>query len=295
MALPLLLETIADLAEFRSRMRAAGLRLGLVPTMGALHRGHLSLVEQLRPHVGSVIVSIFVNPSQFGPGEDFANYPRALEQDIAKRREIGVEAVFAPLAREIYPPDFATTITPGGVAAAGLEDRFRPGHFAGVATIVAKLFALSRADAAIFGEKDFQQLAVIRQMVRDLDLPIAIHAAPTLREPDGLALSSRNAYLAPQDRASAPLLHATLTAAAREIESGRRDFPMIEAEAQAQLARLDIQVEYIAIRCARTLLPPPPKSAPMALRILVAARLGNTRLIDNVAVPIEGHEPDLRP
>src|SRR5271157_3255398 len=202
-------EVFRDIASMRravARWRAAGEKIALVPTMGALHAGHISLVEASRAQAEKCIVSIFVNPTQFAEGEDFSAYPRMFEADLAKLAASGAEGCFAPTARDMYPEGFSTRVVPGGPALAGLEDRFRPEHFAGVALVVAKLLNQAQADCAFFGEKDFQQLAVIRRMAADLDIATRIFGVPTLREPDGLAMSSRNIYLTPEERAQAPLL-----------------------------------------------------------------------------------------
>ena len=214
-----------DLWELRAQIatwRAQGDRIALVPTMGALHAGHLSLVDAARRDARRVVVTIFVNPTQFAPSEDFDAYPRDLDADLMSASAAGVDLVFAPEVGTMYPDGFATTINVGGPALAGLEDRFRPAHFSGVATIVAKLFQQVLPDAALFGEKDFQQLCVIQQMVRDLDMPIAIIGVPTYREADGLALSSRNVYLAPDERARAPVLFGALSDCARSIDRGKQ-------------------------------------------------------------------------
>ncbi|HEV2846267.1 MAG TPA: pantoate--beta-alanine ligase, partial [Thermoanaerobaculia bacterium] len=201
--------------------RAAGERIGFVPTMGALHEGHLSLVTLAREHAGKVVASVFVNPAQFGPDEDFARYPRQPEKDAGMLEAAGCDLLFLPDVDTMYPPGNATFVEPGG-AAEGLEGACRPGHFRGVATVVCALFNLVRADVAVFGEKDAQQLAVIHQMVRDLHIPVEIVPGPTVREADGLAMSSRNAYLSPDERRAATVLHRSLRAAAAEIAAGER-------------------------------------------------------------------------
>ncbi len=274
--------TIADLRALVTRWRSAGERVALVPTMGALHEGHIALTEIARQRRAKTIVSIFVNPTQFAPHEDFGKYPRTFEVDCAKLTQAHVEAVFAPQASEIYPQGFATTISLSGPASADLEDRFRPTHFAGVATIVAKLLLQAAPDLAIFGEKDYQQLAVIRQMVKDLDLPVEIIGAPTIRAPDGLALSSRNAYLTPEERARAPLLQASMQTAARHIKAGSAIEAALE-EARTTLRSAGFEIDYLDLRDAISL----DKVAHVEtgpLRMLAAVRLGKTRLIDNIAV-----------
>lgn len=280
---PLILESVAALREWRAERRQTGKRVGLVPTMGALHPGHLSLVTGVKGRVDEAVVSIFVNPTQFAPNEDFSKYPRTFERDVELLTEIGTEAVFAPRVLDMYPEGFATSIEPGGPAKAGLEDAFRPTHFAGVATVVAKLLLQCLPDVAIFGEKDFQQLAVIRHVARDLDIPVEILGGGTIREPDGLAMSSRNVYLSPEQRIIAPLLHEVLQDAARRIHAGRRWFE-IEGLAINRLMNTGFIPDYVAIRDAASLAIPAPDAKPETLRILAAAKLGATRLIDNIAV-----------
>jgi pantoate--beta-alanine ligase len=283
MAEPVILDSVAALRSWRAARRAAGKRVGLVPTMGALHAGHLSLVTGVKRYVDEAVVSIFVNPTQFAPNEDFSKYPRTFESDVKLLKEAGTEAVFAPQVAEMYPAGFATNIVPEGPAKVGLEDAFRPTHFMGVATIVTKLLLQALPDVAIFGEKDFQQLAVIRHVTRDLDIPVEILGGPTIRENDGLALSSRNVYLTPEERASAPLIHRTLQAAAQGVRD-RRPFGQIEIGAKTALVNAGFAVDYLAIRDAGTLESPTEGADPRTLRILVAAKLGKTRLIDNIAV-----------
>lgn len=277
---PVIVRTVADLRRTTAAWRAAGERVALVPTMGALHAGHISLVDLARTTASRVVTSIFVNPTQFAPHEDFAKYPRTLEADVAKLAQAACDVVFAPLPEEMYRPGFVTTISLEGPAKAGLEDAFRPTHFAGVATVVAKLLIQAAPDAAIFGQKDFQQLAVIRAMARDLDLPVEIVGAPTIREPDGLAMSSRNVYLSAQERTIAPTLHATLTACAQAIADGGAFAPVL-AQARARIEAAGFNLDYLELRDAVTLAPADP-AAHGPLRLLVAARLGVTRLIDNI-------------
>ncbi|MFZ0557982.1 MAG: pantoate--beta-alanine ligase [Methylovirgula sp.] len=277
--------TIArDVATLRAIVvawRAAGERIALVPTMGALHAGHLSLVDAAKQRAGRTILSIFVNPTQFAPGEDFTAYPRAFARDVAAFAAAGGDLVFAPEVETIYPADFATTVLVGGPAKAGLEDKFRPDHFAGVATVVAKLFQQCRPDLAVFGEKDYQQLKVIARMVRDLDLGVEIVAAPTLRAKDGLALSSRNEYLSPEERARAPLLYAALLRCREALRNGSA-LETTLATARGTLATAGFAVDYLEARHAETLAPVVEGEAPV--RLLAAAQLGATRLIDNIAV-----------
>jgi len=278
-------EVLHDLEGLRERLaewRRWGETIGLVPTMGALHAGHMSLVKVAKRHARRVVLWIFVNPTQFAPGEDFGAYPRTLEADVAKFAAAKGDLVFAPDASQIYPPGFATMLSMSGPATAGLEDRFRPAHFAGVATIVAKLFNLCRPDVAIFGEKDYQQLKVVERMVRDLNFETKILAAPTMRESDGLALSSRNIYLSAAERDIAPSLHAALKRCANDIQQGMAIDGALEA-ARMALAAQGFAIDYLEARHAETL-------APLAsrddgpVRLLAAAKLGTTRLIDNLAV-----------
>ena len=276
--------TAADVAMLRRALagwRRAGERIALVPTMGALHEGHLALVRLARAEAERVVVSIFVNPTQFAPNEDFSAYPRTLDEDLAKLAGLA-DLVFTPAADEMYPPGSATTVSVAGPATVGLEDRFRPTHFAGVATVVAKLLVQALPDVAIFGEKDFQQLKVIARMARDLHLPVSILGGATLREPDGVALSSRNRYLSPAERAVAPRLHHALQEGAAAIRAGAAPAEAA-AEAAAALAASGFAVDYVAARDAETL---ESVASPAAgpVRLLAAARLGRTRLIDNIAV-----------
>jgi pantoate--beta-alanine ligase len=275
--------TIPELRAFVRARRAAGARIGLVPTMGALHAGHLSLVEAARRRADAVIVTIFVNPAQFGPEEDFTRYPRGLAADCAKVAAVAADLVFAPTVAEIYPEGFATTVRVDGPATVGLEDRFRPTHFAGVATVVAKLLNQAQADVAVFGEKDYQQLLTIRQMARDLDIPTEVLGAPTLREADGLAMSSRNVYLDPSARARAPALHRALQTAAVSIGAGAPVETALAA-ARATVAAAGFGIDYIEARDAATLRPIG-AGATEPIRLLAAARLGATRLIDNIPAP----------
>ncbi len=260
--------------------RAAGSTIALVPTMGALHTGHLALVEEARKRAQHVVVSIFVNPTQFAPTEDLDSYPRQETADLEKLSALGVDAVFAPSAAEMYPSAFASAVSVNGPAM-DLESVSRPHFFGGVATVVAKLFNAVTPDIAIFGEKDYQQLLVIRRMVADLNFPIEIIGIPTVREADGLALSSRNAYLSAEERGIAPLLHRTLQETAAAIRGGQGADKAVDTSRET-LGNAGFRVDYIQVRNAETLAPVQNVNEPM--RILAAAWLGRTRLIDNIPV-----------
>jgi pantoate--beta-alanine ligase len=275
-----IIQNITDLQTTLSGWRRG--RVALVPTMGALHEGHLALVREARSRADCVVVSIFVNPTQFAPHEDFSRYPRDLSADHTKlARDGAVDLVFAPSPVEMYPTGFATKILVDGPAA-GLESDFRPHFFGGVATVVAKLLLQCQPDIAVFGEKDYQQLLVIKRMVRDLDIATEIVPVPTVREVDGLALSSRNAYLSASEREIAPILNRALLAAGGRARSGV-SVPKAEAEGTAALLNAGFdRVDYFAIRDAETLQPIRDVARPA--RVLAAAWLGKTRLIDNVPV-----------
>lgn len=262
--------------------RAQGEAVGLVPTMGALHRGHLDLVRLARVRCQRVVVSIFVNPAQFAPHEDFDRYPRDEAGDLQKLASVGCDAVWSPARDFMYPDGFATRIVPGG-AAEGLETDFRPHFFGGVATVCCKLFTQVAPDIAVFGEKDFQQLAVVRQTVRDLSLPLEIVGAPTVREDDGLAMSSRNAYLSAEQRAIAPAMYGAITQAAAAVHGGADATAAAAGACDQMLAAGFAKVDYVAIRDAVSL-KAAAAGATQGLRVLAAAWLGKTRLIDNVPV-----------
>jgi pantoate--beta-alanine ligase len=280
MTIPIL-KTIADLRRQVAAWRAKGETVGLVPTMGALHEGHLSLVRRARGENARTIVTIFVNPTQFGPNEDFNRYPRDLAGDAAKLATVGADAIFAPEVTEMYPPGAATTVAVAKLTDP-LDGPFRPGHFAGVATIVTKLLLQSLPDTAYFGEKDYQQLQVIKQLARDLDIPVRIAGVPTVRETDGLAMSSRNAYLSPPERAAAPALNRALIGIASALVRGETAAKAIDA-AKAELTRAGFaKIDYLAAVDANTL--QPLERATGATRVAGAAWLGATRLIDNVPV-----------
>ena len=257
--------------------------LGLVPTMGALHNGHLALVRRGRAENAALAVSIFVNPAQFGDGEDLSRYPRDLARDLALLESEEVDLVFAPPVAEIYPPGFDTWIEPGAIAAR-LEGAARPGHFRGVATVVAKLFNIIRPDRAYFGQKDGQQAAVIRQLIRDLNLGVDLVVVPTVRDPDGLALSSRNAYLTPEQRAAAPVLYRALQQAEQLFAAGVRDAELLRQEVRRLLAEEPLidGIDYVSVAAADTLAEL--DAIPGRAMVSAAVRFGGTRLIDNVVV-----------
>ncbi|TNC11335.1 pantoate--beta-alanine ligase [Methylobacterium terricola] len=275
---------LGDVAALRARVgawREAGEGVALVPTMGALHEGHLSLVRRAQESCRRVVVSIFVNPTQFGPNEDFSRYPRVLEADLALLAEVGADAAFLPDVATMYPPGFSTTVTVAGLTEV-LCGPLRPGHFAGVATVVTKLLLQALPDRALFGEKDFQQLQVIRRATRDLDIPVAIEGVPTLREADGLAMSSRNRYLSDEERRAAPAMHRVLRQVADSVRGGAPTGPAL-AEGRAALAAAGFTpVQYLSANDAESLAPLERVEGPA--RVLAAAYLGRTRLIDNVAV-----------
>lgn len=276
--------TAAELAEHLGAWRTAGSSLGFVPTMGALHEGHLALVRRARTATDRVVGSVFVNPLQFGPAEDYSRYPRDPERDADLLRAAGCHLLFLPYPEAVYPPGHTTLVDVGGPAE-GLEGEFRPGHFRGVATVVAALFNLVRPDVAVFGEKDAQQLAVVRKLVRDLHFPVEILAHPTVREADGLAMSSRNAYLSTEDRRAATVLYRALTTARQQIERGERAADavrhtltqIISGEGRAEL-------QYAEVVDAATFQPLTRIAGEVVLP--VAARFGTTRLIDNFRLEV---------
>ena len=271
----------ADLRVQVTAWRSAGQRIGFAPTMGALHDGHLSLVRLAGDRADRVVASIFVNPTQFGPGEDFEAYPRNEARDAALLAEAGCHLLFAPAVSEMYPPGAATTVTVAGVSEP-LDGLARPGHFAGVATVVTKLLNQCAPDIAVFGEKDFQQLQVIRRLVRDLDLPVEIIGAPIVRAEDGLALSSRNAYLTREERPVAGRLNRVLARALTQLRAGEV-VSTVEAQAVAALLAVGFtSVDYVEARVPETLARLGPSHATSPIRLLAAARLGRTRLIDNM-------------
>jgi len=278
---PRITRTTQEIRHEVQTARGRGKRIALVPTMGALHEGHLSLIDFARTMAYYVAVSIFVNPAQFGAGEDFEDYPRTWDRDIAALEKRGVDAVYAPTAKTMYPQGFATAIHVEGPALE-LETTYRPHFFGGVAIVVTKLLLGVLPDVAILGEKDYQQLLVIKQMVRDLEIPCRIEGAPTLREADGLAMSSRNAYLSADERPIAAKLHEVLQACAAQIKTGHAPETSL-SEAIATLSALGFKVDYVELRNAETLKKVSDINTE-PLRLLAAARLGKPRLIDNIPV-----------
>ena len=265
--------------------RQAGHDIGLVPTMGALHAGHDSLVSRARRENQRVIVSVFVNPKQFGPQEDFAKYPRPFEADRARLEAVGVDAIFHPPVDQIYPPAFKTGVDPGPLGEV-FEGKSRPGHFGGVLTVVLKLVNLTQPKRAYFGQKDFQQVVLVRQLVRDLGLPVRIVVVPTVREPDGLAMSSRNAYLDPAQRQLAPIVRQAVTEAARAFTAGETSPVELERLTTDRLASASgLTIDYVAV-VDETTLSRPLRVAPGSV-LVVAVKLGSTRLIDNVVLGAE--------
>lgn len=276
-----IVRTVAELRALVRAWKAAGETVGVVPTMGALHDGHLSLVRAARAECERVIVTIFVNPLQFNNPDDLLKYPRTLEADAVLLKTVGVDVIFAPEAGEVYPEGFATTVTVTGVSQP-LEGALRPGHFEGVATVVAKLFGMTMADRGYFGQKDWQQLQVVTRLVRDLNIPVWIVGCETIREADGLAMSSRNARLDAAARAKAPVLYAAMSRAVADIRAGQSDRMAIREAAEAVRAAGFDRVEYIELRDAGTLMPSDDPGRPR--RMLAAAWLGGVRLIDNIPV-----------
>lgn len=270
----------SSIADLRAALRQRG-RIVFIPTMGNLHAGHISLMEQARAHGDTVVASIFVNRLQFGPNEDFDKYPRTFQADSEKLAAAGVDVLFAPTESDLYPEPQEYVIEPPGIQNI-LDGEFRPGHFRGVATVVTKLFNCVQPQVALFGKKDYQQLMMIRNMTRQLALPIEIVGGETVRAEDGLALSSRNGYLSADERAEAPRLYRTLNEIAAELRAGNADFAGLEQAATAKLAATGWKTDYIAIRRRHDLAPPQNFDHPLVL--LAASRLGNTRLIDNLEV-----------
>ena len=276
-------ETVSTVASLRQRLRGAP-SVGLVPTMGNLHAGHLALVRACRARCRTVVVSIFVNPTQFGPGEDFENYPRTLAADLALLEQEQADVAFVPAAKEMYPHGASPVQVSVPALAETLCGASRPGHFDGVATVVAKLFHIVAPQDAFFGEKDWQQLAVIRAMAQGLDMDVRVTGVPTVRAPSGLALSSRNAYLTAAEREQAAAIHRCLQSAAAAIRGGERDYAALEGNGCRELGAAGLAPEYVAVRDAERLAPPSAETS--AVRVLAAARLGAVRLIDNVGVDL---------
>ena len=278
------MQIVGTCEEMAALCRAAGRPLGLVPTMGALHAGHLSLTRQARADNATLAVSIFVNPTQFSAGEDFSSYPRSMTRDLALLEEQGTDLVFAPPPEEVYPAGFDTWVEPGAVAE-GQEGAARPGHFRGVATVVAKLFNVVRPDRAYFGQKDGQQVAVIRRMAQDLDMGVEVVTMPTIREPDGLAMSSRNAYLTADERAAAPVIYRALCAAERLWATGERDAGRLRTAALEVLSGEPLveSVDYVSVVDADTMAVVGVVHGRRVM-VAVAVRMGEVRLIDNVVV-----------
>ncbi len=280
------MRTLTAIAEVRAQVRLwrhSGKRVVFVPTMGNLHAGHLSLIEAARAYGDHFVASIFVNPMQFGPNEDFAHYPRTPERDARMLREAGCDLMFMPDVAEMYPhgEQRATRVEVPGLSSI-LCGEFRPGHFEGVATVVAKLFHIVEPDAAVFGEKDFQQLTIIRRMTSELCIPVEVIAAPTVRDADGLAMSSRNQYLTAEERARAPVIFRTLQGAARRLSAGDQDHAGIERAGIRALESEGLRPDYFSVRCADDLAPA--QADTRRLVVLTAARLGKARLIDNIQV-----------
>jgi pantoate--beta-alanine ligase len=277
-------EKIAQLKKLLSEARSSGQRIGLVPTMGYLHEGHLSLVKTISPHVDLVVMSIFVNPTQFSPNEDYESYPRNLEHDVQLAESAGVQIIFSPAVREMYPKDYHSFIDVENVSD-GLCGASRPHHFRGVTTIVGKLFNIVQPDAAVFGEKDYQQLVVIKKMVRDLNFPVRILGSPIIREKDGLAKSSRNVYLLPEQRRNAPLLYKTLLATQSVFEKGERTGKALIAFARQKLDIIpELKIDYIELVHAESLRPVQGKINNQPALLALAVYMGSTRLIDNVRI-----------
>jgi pantoate--beta-alanine ligase len=278
-------ESVAEVREAVARARAGGKVVGLVPTMGALHDGHIRLIERCRSEAGYVAVSIFVNPTQFGPDEDFARYPRTLEADLARCEAAGAELVFVPTPATMYPNGPGSTFAEVSGLSDVLEGACRPGHFRGVATVVLKLFEIVRPDLAVFGQKDYQQQLVIRRMVEDLHLPVVIVTEPTVREPDGLAMSSRNRYLDPGERQAALVLPEALRRARRAVAEGEPSANRVRQILRETIeSRGEVRLEYAEVADAETLEPLDRLGAGRPAVALVAARVGPTRLIDNMAL-----------
>lgn len=274
--------SVSDLRAALAGPRRDGRTIGLVPTMGALHQGHLSLVRRARADTDVVVVSLFVNPAQFAPTEDLAAYPRDEARDAQLAEKAGADLLFAPPVDEVYPPGFATTVRVGGVSEPLEGAKRGASHFDGVATVVTKLLNMAGPDVAYFGQKDAQQAAVVRRVVRDLDLPVRVEVCPTVREPDGLAMSSRNAYLTADERPRAVALKHALDAARAAVEQGERDAAAVARAAAAPMRALDVEPEYLALVDPESFLPV--ESIDRDVLVAVAARVGKARLIDNETI-----------
>jgi pantoate--beta-alanine ligase len=284
------MRTIRLMSELREHLqieRSADRTIGLVPTMGAFHAGHVSLMQHARRHADVAVVSLFVNPTQFGPQEDLAAYPRDAARDAEIAAAAGVDVLFAPPLEEVYPDGFQTTVRVGALAET-LEGAQRPGHFDGVATVVTKLLNMVQPDVAFFGQKDAQQALVVRRVVRDLDIPVAIEVCPTVREPDGLAMSSRNAYLAPADRERAVALRRALDAAEAAVAAGERDASAVAAAARGAMDPFGVEPEYLALVASDSLRPVDRIDVGGEILAVIAARVGPARLIDNTILTTDG-------
>jgi pantoate--beta-alanine ligase len=279
---PMIVRTVATLRSALEGLRARKATIALVPTMGALHEGHVSLIRLAKRRARKVVVSIFVNPTQFAPSEDFSSYPRTWKADVARLAAENVDLIWNPGVKTMYPDGFATKILAEGPAVAGLEDRFRPHFFGGVSTVVGKLFTQVRPDFAVFGEKDFQQLRVVTRMASDLDLGVKVIGSRTVRERDGLAMSSRNVFLSPEQRRVAPELYRAMKESAKRLRAGD-DIEAAMAGGAELIVSAGFALDYFEVRHAETLAPVT-WGEDGSMRILVAAKIGNTRLIDNVAV-----------
>lgn len=278
-------DSVDDVRALVAEWREAGATVALVPTMGNLHKGHMSLVELAADEADHVIVSVFVNPTQFGPNEDYDEYPRTLDVDARRLSRAGVDMLFAPSVETMYPggEETSTTINVPGLGDV-LEGKRRPGHFVGVTSVVCRLFNICSPDVAVFGQKDYQQFVILKRMVADLQLPVRLIAGPTQREDSGLAMSSRNGYLDEAQRKSAAVIHESLQQVRQELLGGERDYPKLERAVEKQIKAAGLTPEYVAIREADDLTDPGPASS--TLVVLTAARLGKVRLIDNLAVAI---------
>lgn len=282
----MLITTVDQMRRWSSTARSEGKIIGLVPTMGYLHDGHCSLISAAARECDVVIATVFVNPLQFGKGEDFERYPRNIEQDMTLAFAAGASVLFAPSVNEMYPPGFAVAITPGPIAEK-FEGEYRPGHFCGVATVVAKLFNITTPHQAYFGQKDYQQTLVIAQLIRDLNFPVQLHVLPTVREADGLAMSSRNVYLSPDERRRAQILYRALQAAQEAITGGEHSRERINAHLRRTIESVEgVTIDYARAACADTLEEPETFRSGDDVVLLLAVRIGTTRLIDNAVIRV---------